>query len=78
MVTYSFLKNSQSLKLEDATLKNELVLQNETVPPDTDGALLIEIILTPFYQKASEFRRQCIFPDSRTFFTLTKLDMHML
>jgi hypothetical protein len=56
MATCSFLKSSQSLKLEDATVTNGLLLQNETVPPVTDGTLLIEQILATFVQKSSEFR----------------------
>jgi len=56
MATCSFLKNSQRLKLEDATVTNGLLLQNETVPPVTEGTLLIEQILATFVQKSSEFR----------------------
>jgi len=41
MITSSFLKNFQRRKLEDATLKNGLFLQNETVSPIKDGTLLI-------------------------------------
>jgi hypothetical protein len=56
MATCSFLQSSQSLKLEDATVTNGLLLQNETVPPVADGTLLIEQTLATFLQKSSEFR----------------------
>jgi hypothetical protein len=56
-ITSSFLKNSQSLKLEDVLSVIRKVLQQETAPPGLVRALLIDGTIPPLKLKIKYISR---------------------